>query len=160
MRRGGLLIPITLDQKERTRLADLCEADGRRDVDRQWRVRRPRVSFSALQCVVARGLLGATTPICSHGTPNEAMPRAPRAPAPHLFIAVSQRNRAERRRDRRFPPGRRYGGELRRGRRAGNDTLRGTPGNDALFGGPGTDRFELRGGNDVTDVEPGEVVVP
>jgi Ca2+-binding RTX toxin-like protein len=42
----------------------------------------------------------------------------------------------------------------------GNDTLRGSPGNDTLSGGPGTDRFELRGGHDVTDAEPGEVVVP
>jgi Ca2+-binding RTX toxin-like protein len=42
----------------------------------------------------------------------------------------------------------------------GNDTLIGSPGHDQLFGGPGTDRFEERGGNDLTDAVPGEVVIP
>ena len=42
----------------------------------------------------------------------------------------------------------------------GNDKLIGSPGHDQLFGGPGTDRFEERGGNDLTDAEPGEVVIP
>jgi Ca2+-binding RTX toxin-like protein len=42
----------------------------------------------------------------------------------------------------------------------GNDILIGSPGHDQLFGGPGTDRFEERGGNDLTDAVPGEVVIP
>ncbi|MGF7234771.1 MAG: hypothetical protein ACQSGP_07410 [Frankia sp.] len=35
-----------------------------------------------------------------------------------------------------------------------------SPGNDGLFGEGDIDRFELRGGNDVTDAVPGEVVIP